>query len=68
MVDDLLFLKDERGVGRIKQKFSKDRLFVAKILFAKSKPAGLLRCVNLIANCCHRKMKKKKELENAKEE
>ena len=37
---------------------SQPRLFVAKILFAKSKPAGL-RCVNLIANCCHRKVKKK---------
>ena len=46
---------------------SQPRLFVAKILFAKSKPAGLLRCVNLIANCCHRKVKKK-QLENAKEE
>ena len=46
---------------------SQPRLFVAKILFAKSKPAGLLRCFNLIANCCHGKVKKK-QLENAKEE
>ena len=37
---------------------SQPRLFVAKILFAKSKPAGLIRCVNLIANCCHGKVKK----------